>query len=211
MIRILLDCDGVLADFVAGVNRVLVGAGHDAIVPTTFRFFDGHPAKETILAALRTPEFWYDLEPIPGAVDAVTRMAEGDNEILVVTASWESCTGWENARRGWLMRHFGIEQDRVLVVPGKRKHLVRGDVFVDDKQETVLAWEAHTVHGRAYLFDQPYNREWTEEQRVRGADTVRRIYGWNDNALVSAARLVVFSTAPVGHMLLVDAAEENQK
>lgn len=170
MTTILLDCDGVLADFVGGVNRIVTREGHQPIVPETFRFFAGHPAEAAILAELRTTAFWDGLDVIPGAREAVFAMSVAGDEVVVATAAWESCAGWETTRRRWLREHFGISPGHVLVVPGKQKCRVRADVFIDDRPETIRSWALRG--GRALLFDQPYNRG-------PAAERLERLCGWS--------------------------------
>lgn len=81
-------------------------------------------------------------------------MRRAGNEVFFVTSPILTMRSWVHTRTQWLKRHFdALEQDMVFT---KSKHVVCGDVLVDDKPENVLEW-AKTGHGVAYLLLKPYN------------------------------------------------------
>lgn len=162
---ILFDVDGVLADFTGRVLDVVheeTGRAHtpDDHTKWSFREALGLPARHWRAVARRIgePGFACSLRPYPGAVELVKRVAE-QHEVFFVTADWRSSPTWVHDRNAWLERHFG----RTLgsrVVHTSHKVLVDGDVLVEDKVETVEAWErAGQGRRRAFIVDRPYNRQ----------------------------------------------------
>jgi 5'(3')-deoxyribonucleotidase len=168
MATILLDCDGVLADFTGHIHAVISRAYPDVMTPdrwTSWDFMrDHYTADQRALASarLREPDFWETILPIVGARAAVERLVQAGHAIHVVTSPWRSCREWATVRTEWIGRHFDLDHRHVHV--SADKSLFTGRVFVDDKPEHVAEWRAaHTaeemlgVHG--LLFDQPYNRQ----------------------------------------------------
>lgn len=142
---ILLDVDGVCADFTGMVRRLVKGMGGQMPWPVTqWGFIKGS---------------WMDMEPIPGARGVVEAFRRAGHRVVFVTAPWESCVEWAYARTSWLKHEMGADPRDVVITSAKE--LVRGDVFVDDKIENVAAWREEDYPGRlrGYLWDAPYNRK----------------------------------------------------
>lgn len=158
--RVLLDCDGVLADFVSAMLEAC-GSSLQPDEITDWGIFDligsadGDDVRRKALAIADDPDFWRSLPVIPLAQENVAHMMASDSEVFVVTSPWESCKGWDVARRQWLAEHFGIDRYHVVITPAK--HVVSGDFFLDDKPEHVRAWRANN-RGFAVLYDAPYNQ-----------------------------------------------------
>jgi 5'(3')-deoxyribonucleotidase len=141
---IILDVDGVVADFVGGLG---IKNQDDYEIAWT-------PAHKTLL---RSPHFWESLDPIPGAVDVVYRLMDSGYGIVFCSAPWDGCREWHAARGVWLRKHFG---DRFEFIAARKqgKHLVRGDVFIDDHVGTVRHWQAKNPFGRGLIYSQPWNK-----------------------------------------------------
>lgn len=155
---VILDCDGVLADFNGGIVAALAAAG--VVVRGPFTSYDWMRADPAVWKAaqaiLETTAFWSTLPVVEGAAIGV-RILRGAAELTVATAPWWSCEAWEHTRRTWLGDHFGFS--KADVVSTHRKHYLRGAAFVDDKYESVDLWGRENVGAAALLFDQPYNRD----------------------------------------------------
>jgi len=180
MKTILLDADGVLVDW---LTPALEGFAHrpgirlDRDRLTEWGLVDAIRAADPDLDAedeVRTMIDTVDLRdlvPLPGAADAV-RTLRARAEVYVVTAALDVRARAEN-----LDAHFGLTVDRI--VSASAKHLVRGDAFLDDRPDHVRRWASAWPHGRAYVFDAPYNRQDTSSNRVYGwtPQTVARLLG----------------------------------
>lgn len=183
MARILLDCDGVLADFAGHVHAVVSKAYPDALPPdrwTCWNFLRDHytPEQRDLAGArLKSPEFWRDIPVVPGAQRAVQEFQRAGHDVHVVTSPWRGCREWADVRTEWVVRNMDVPITRVHVSADKSIYL--GRVFIDDKPDHVSAWRAaceeyrhiHDVHG--LLFDRPYNKH----------AVLPRVHGWTDQTV----------------------------
>lgn len=191
---ILLDVDGVIADFTGKVLSL-----GDTVFGTSFTFQD---VKTWDLFSLFSPEqaqvltnyicaekFCYGIEVLPGAKEAVAKLRElGD--VYAVTAPWWDSKHWLYERTEWLKKHFGFSNGSIVHTGAK--HLVRGDVMIDDKPENLYDW-SNKVKGLSILIDAPYN------QLIKSPNP-----GFEDKALVRAKtwdEVILYVKALKGHVL----------
>ncbi len=117
------DMDGVLADFIGHVRRL-------------FPEFDNADAEEQeaiIEKAEILPEFFADLAPIEGAIEAFKAVASDDRfeAYILSTASWNSPDAWKD-KRTWVDAHIGELAKKRLIL-SHNKHLNVGDYLIDDR------------------------------------------------------------------------------
>jgi|DEB0MinimDraft_6_1074348.scaffolds.fasta_scaffold05300_6 5'(3')-deoxyribonucleotidase len=140
--RILLDCDGVLADFGKGFAALAREQGIDYTQPRCWDVFKGLSRNERkrMERAVLQPGFCRSLPVVPGARDMVDGLRSDGHDVYCVTAFWFDHPTWTAERTAWLESNMGI--DRRRVVHTHAKALVYGDVFVDDKVSHVREWWA---------------------------------------------------------------------
>lgn len=98
----------------------------------------------------RRRRFLLGLDPIPGAQEAVLELSRDHELYFVTTPLMDSLYAhWEKAR--WLMLYFGIGEEYIIFT--HHKHLLRGDVLIDDKLENLEKFKGYRI-----VFDQPWNR-----------------------------------------------------
>ncbi len=151
----------------------------------------GGPSLEQVLAtyngwtALPCGEHVFDhldhnlfdgLDPLPGAVEALRQLDDAGHEVTIVTAS-ASDPQTAAAKLSWVERVLGWGRHSVIVA--QRKHLVRGDVFIDDAPKNLAAWQAAHPTGLAMTIAYPYN--------AGVPATVFRAESWRDPAAAWAA------------------------
>ncbi len=105
---------------------------------------------------LNRPGFFADLDPIPGSVEALGRLQE-ICELVVVTASPKEAAGDKMA---WVRRHLPMVPKGNIIVT-YRKDLVRGDFMFDDAPKNLINHTATRI-----MLDYPYNREFHDCHRV---------------------------------------------
>lgn len=157
--RVLLDVDGVLADWTGAVaNEVAIHGG-------SFNknvWFDQQTlppkARGPVMRALARPGFCYDLEPIPGAIEAVKALMAAGHDVHFVTSLWSSPT-WAYDRQRWLQSHKLLNSYSRLVF-AKDKYVVQGDVFVDDKISNVEKWRTAWPNACGIVWAQPWNTDY---------------------------------------------------
>ena len=163
MARILVDMDGVIADWGKQYDADLDRLGAVAAsVPRTEhqRAFnlrlDRTPAECDIIDQVMGREgFYSDLEPIHGATFALDEMVKDGHEVRICTSPWNANPSCIAEKIGWVRMYLGPQWvERVVVT--HEKAAVIADILIDDRPNIPSAETAHWVQ---VLFDQPYNRD----------------------------------------------------
>ncbi len=164
--RVLLDVDGVLADFVGGYLGLLESTLGIVAKPEDITHFD-------IGASLRlTPDQASTMKRAIGSCEGFARCLavcpdaafgvrelERIADVYIVTSPWNSNPTWTHDREHWLLANFGIKSNRVTHTSAK--HICHGDFLVDDKTSALVDWMADGGKGRAGVavqWETPHNR-----------------------------------------------------
>lgn len=157
--RVLLDVDGVLADFLTPSLKVIESVTGEPVPPEYLTEWDfmRHYDKETskkFYDIFKSEGWCFNLEVYPGAVEAVKEL-RGYADVYFVTSPMHG-RHWAFERTEWLDKHFGARRDHV--VHTNAKYLCVGDVLVDDKPSHIIEWELSHPKGTGLLWNQPYNK-----------------------------------------------------
>ncbi len=165
MTRILLDVDGVLADL---VTHLRTEAGITSEV-NTMDFRDCLTDLELLQVetASKRRGFCSTIPWYNGAKDFL-RELQCLGHVYAVTAPWRADT-WAYERKEWLAGY--IYENHVLSVPTLAKHLVSGDILVEDNPATIGDWLHSNPRGHAILIDRPYNQGMSFSPRMYRAVT----------------------------------------
>lgn len=150
--RVLLDCDGVLADFKSSALDLIERFTGRREVPKTDWDLFGHmtpEARSQVEEAIYAEGWCHSLRPFPDAQEAVREMLQVA-EVYIVTTPYYRHKTWCYERTLWLYEHFGIPEQHVIFA--RDKHLVQGDVFVDDKPAHVRDWREHHPEGQGIMW-----------------------------------------------------------
>lgn len=179
-ITVLVDMDGVLADYYAGFLKIWTDRYPDRkVVPasqlTSFYLEDSYPAEwiDEILAITRGKGFFRNLPPIEGAVQALKEMDEsGLYEIYLCTApdvdAEDQCCPGEKLQ--WVEEVLGKKWLKRTIM-STDKSLVMGDIIIDDKPEMK---KSVTPTWKRVFFTHAYNQtmagpritKWSDWKRV---------------------------------------------
>lgn len=164
---ILVDQDGVIADWQGRFDNHLRTSYPDLHFPflesnLNWNMMEGldEPERAAVFATMNLPGFYAELEPIPGAREALNEMAE-DNDVFICTSPYTSNPTCASDKIAWIEEHIGEGWAKRMILTGD-KTAVRGDILIDDKPDIkgvfVPTWEH-------ILFTQPYNVAHTEGRR----------------------------------------------
>jgi len=156
--RILVDMDGVIADFLEHWCYVFNRRYNRDVQPFEIMTWSMH---ESIPGATREqcedliwePGFFLHLKPIYGAIDTLEKLHREGHEVVFLTA----CLAGHADKLVWLKHRFSFP---IKVIFTSEKYMVKGDVFLDDNQENLKAWANEWPEGKAVCFSTPYNKGW---------------------------------------------------
>ena len=166
---ILLDQDGVLADF----EHAFIASWrqrHPDIAPVEFAARKSFYLREDYAPELRAqaeaiytaPGFIRDLPPVPGAIAAYQELLALGMDVRICTSplsQFENCVAEKYL---WVEKHLGREATNRLILT-KDKTLIQGQLLIDDKPQISGAAQPQWRH---ILFDAPYNRQVTDRPRL---------------------------------------------
>jgi len=170
---ILLDQDGVLADF----EHAFIEAWrerHPDIPPVpyesrrSFHILEDYPPelRARAEAIYTAPGFIRNLPPVPGAVEAYRELLALGLDVRICSSplrQFENCVAEKYL---WVERHLGRAATERLVLT-RDKTLVRGDLLIDDKP---FIQGALPPSWRHIVYDTPYNRQETDHPRLTWAN-----------------------------------------
>ena len=112
--------DNVLVDFQSGLNQVSE--------EEKAKYADdgkGKPHYDDI------PGLFSLMEPMPGAIEAVHRLAEKYDCYILSTAPWENPSAWSD-KLLWVKKYLGELFYKRLII-SHHKNLCHGDYLIDDR------------------------------------------------------------------------------
>lgn len=156
--RILVDMDGVTADFLGHWCHVFNTRYNRNVQPfdiETWRMHESIPGttREQCEDLIWEPGFFLHLKPIPKAIETLTQFHQQGHEIVFLTA----CLAGHEDKLAWLNRYFTFPFKSIFTT---EKYMVQGNVFLDDNHENLKAWAEAWPDGVAVCFHAAYNREW---------------------------------------------------
>ncbi len=164
--RILLDMDGVMIDFVSAACKAF-GAK-----PDSERMKEGFERGEWNINKLFDPpvsnnqfwkeineigeSFWTNMMPLPWLTKLIHLVEEYAGEDWYIVTSPSKHPSSYSGKVWWLKERFGQDFDRIVLT--KHKHLLanRDTVLIDDKESTISKFRE--CNGEAILFPAPYNK-----------------------------------------------------
>jgi 5'-nucleotidase len=161
--RILVDMDGVIADFDQEFLRHWRKRHPDKFyVPVeerrTFYVRDQYPVdlQSLITEILLAPDFFESMLPVPGAKEALEEMAAKGIEVFICTSPFTSYSNCVLEKYKWVEKYLGPAWVNKIILT-KDKTLIRADYLIDDKPE--ITGVENPPSWEHILYDRLYNRE----------------------------------------------------
>lgn len=159
MTTLLLDMDGVIADFDALGYKACATLG----IPVdcepheqTNRYFTDHlltaADRKKIHKQIDSRGWFANLPPVPGAIEGTRALIAAGVDVWICTKPKESNPGCRDEKGRWLAQHLPELERKLIITPNKG--MVRGDILLDDapKFEWYVAAEWTPV-----IFTRPFN------------------------------------------------------
>lgn len=121
MKRLFFDMDNVLVDFQSGLDKV------SEEVKQQFRA--KNPEEKDRLDEI--PGLFGLMEPMPGAIVAVHKLAEVYDVFILSTAPWNNPSAWSDKVK-WITKYLDDVFHKRMIIT-HRKDLVEGDYLIDDR------------------------------------------------------------------------------
>ena len=183
--RILVDMDGVIADFDQEfLQRWRKRHPEKFYMPleqrTVFYVKDEYPEelKPFVAEILLESSFFEEMVPVPGAIEALIEMDARGFEVFICSSPLSTYGNCVLEKYKWVEKFIGPSWVKKIILT-KDKTIVKADYLIDDKPEISgvekePSWE-HIV------YDRPYNRG-VNKKRLTWAN-------WKDILLSSSARV----------------------
>jgi len=136
-----IDMDNVLVDFQSGIDRLDQG---------TIVEYEGRLDE--------VPGIFSLMDPMPGAVDAVNKLAGLFDIYVLSTSPWNNPTAASD-KVEWIRKHFGEGEESVLykrVIITHHKNLNKGNYLIDDRTKN----GAGQFEGELIQFGTDVFRDW---------------------------------------------------
>lgn len=163
---VLLDVDGVSASFIAGalsVIKEITGRDHahdDVHLPFIEKALGLSDGEARAMYAAVERQGWCRSLPVyEGAREGVAELSTFA-DVHPVTSHFLTSPYWAYERDEWIVENLGLPKESI--VHTHSKHIIDGDIFVDDMTKHVIRWSARHPRGTAVLFRRRYNAgdEW---------------------------------------------------
>ena len=160
--RILVDMDGVIADFDGEFLRRWRARYPDKLYypleeRTCFYVKDQYPdeLKPLVAEILLESNFFRDMMPMEGAIEAMHEMERMGLDVFICSSPFSTYQNCVLEKYLWVENTLGADWVKKIILT-KDKTLVRGDYLIDDKP---LITGIETPCWEQILYDRPYNRE----------------------------------------------------
>lgn len=132
--RLYFDMDNVLVDFKSGLDQE-----SDEVKARYADDGTGKPHYDDI------PEIFSKMHPMPGALEAVHKLAEKYDVYILSTAPWNNPSAWSDKLK-WVKEYFGdVFYKRIIL--SHHKELNRGDYLIDDNEKNgANKFEGEWIH-----------------------------------------------------------------
>jgi len=167
--RILVDMDGVMADFEKGVLDTYRDRHPDKpFIPlnqrTSFYVKQQYPdeLQPLVEEIYLSQGFYLGLPPIEGSLEALSELVSRGDEIYICTSPLLKNPFCVQEKYDWVIKHLGRDWTERMIV-SKDKTIVDGDFLIDDRPDVEGVQQPTWEH---ILYSQPYNSQVNSKLRM---------------------------------------------
>lgn len=160
-LTILCDLDGIIVDLLKAWLDFHNAKYGDNFTKADITEFAMHKCvkpehRGKIYEFLNLDNCFDDLQPIPGAIEAVNNLIEKGHDFVVLTASAKNPMS-AFGKIKWVKKYLGLERQQIIV--SSRKELICGDVLIDDSPDNIKAYNKRWPNTPILSIAYPYNAE----------------------------------------------------
>lgn len=166
--RILVDMDSILVNLMEVWLAAHNEAQGDDLTVDKILTWDTHEYAKgghAVYKPLERPGLFRAAPPLPGAVEALKTLLERGHDVFVVTAAMYPSNYGEKVE--WCQEHLPFLGKRRLVF-AHEKHLLPGDVLIDDGPHNATAYRLHHHNAKIYTIGYLYNKDCPAYTMVAG-------------------------------------------
>ncbi|MBW6451602.1 MAG: 5'-3'-deoxyribonucleotidase [DPANN group archaeon] len=171
--KILVDMDGVIADFEKGfLTNFTEKYPEEQFIPlnkrTEFKPRDQYTIKQKPLveSIYNAPGFYTSLPPIDGGLDALKEISDKGHNVFICTSPLSNYQNCVSEKYQWVDNNLGIDWTKKIIII-KDKTLISADLLIDDKPEIT---GLETPSWEHIIYDQPYNQNVNYKRRINWAN-----------------------------------------
>lgn len=156
---IYLDMDDVLVNFRCNWLRAYNEAFNDNLTDEHLTVWDLanviKPECTDRWSCIRNGNFFFNLEPLEGAIESVKKLLGifGSDRIYIASNSLEFA--YEDKYR-WIEKYLPELKNNIIFLSNKGKLFAKNSILVDDGPQNAIAFEK--AGGYPIIYDAPYNR-----------------------------------------------------
>jgi 5'-nucleotidase len=126
---------------------------------------------------IKEPGFFDDLEPIPGSLKALRALSMEGHNVFIATAHADNpqCA---SAKIRWVQEKLGFSRKQVILIHAK--HLLRGDVFIDDTPKKLIAYKEAWPKAKVLTIAYPYNAKVSDIVDLRAESYAKPEAAWDE-------------------------------
>jgi 5'-nucleotidase len=167
--RILIDMDGVIADFEKGILDTYRNRHPEKpFIPldkrTSFHVKEQYPNElQPLIGEIYLSKgFFLGLPPIEGSLEALSELLSRGNEIYICTSPFLNNPFCIQEKYAWVTEHLGASWTKRMIV-SKDKTIISGDFLIDDKP---YIRGVQQPQWEQILYSQPYNAFVNSKKRM---------------------------------------------
>ena len=158
-LTILCDLDSIVVDLQTKWYAVYNEKYNDNITVDDITDWEVHKFVSdecgTKIYNMLTPKLFDVLDPLDGAIEALDELYQAGHEIVFITASPLGCA---DAKISWVTKHIKWATHKNVII-GHKKHLVKGDVLIDDSPANLHLHKLNNPETKLLTISYPYNEE----------------------------------------------------